>query len=309
MCFNHDHNHNHSTEKTGEVLQGRRKFVTNLAAGTAVVATGASVSSCATNAETGRKQFIGLAPGGASLSNMAAASWAEMKQKTPTSNDPRYTNRLSNIGGRISRGAGRGNQKWDYAVFDTDAKNAFVLPGNRVGFYKGMMDFTDNDDQIAGIMGHEVGHVAGKHAQERMSLQMGTQVAVAGGAILGSSQLSKKCRNMTGAQRNSCMQNANRNSQMLIQALGLGAQIGLVLPYSRRHESESDLLGVNYMNRAGYDPYQAVKLWEKMAANNPNRQPEFLSTHPDPTNRAKNIHDYIKRQEKLGSQGFKDIRT
>ncbi len=311
MCFNHTHNHtvNATVKVEDRPSEGRRKFVSSLAAGGAIALTGASVSSCATNAETGRKQFIGLAPGGASLSNMAAASWAEMKQKTPTSNDPRYTNRLSNIGGRISRGAGRANQKWDYAVFDTDAKNAFVLPGNRVGFYKGMMDFADNDDQIAGIMGHEVGHVAGKHAQERMSLQMGTQVAVAGGAILGSSQLSKKCNNMTGAQRNSCMQTANRNSQMLIQALGLGAQIGLVLPYSRRHESESDLLGVNYMNTAGYNPYQAVRLWEKMAADNPNRQPEFLSTHPDPVNRARTINDYIKRQEKMGSQGFKDIRT
>ncbi len=311
MCFNHAHNHIKKTtiKVIDKPSESRRKFVSSMAAGSAVALTGASLSSCATNAETGRSQFIGLAPGGASLSNMAAASWAEMKQKTPTSNDPRYTNRLRNIGGRISRGAGRGNQQWDYAVFDTDTKNAFVLPGNRVGFYKGMMDFADNDDQIAGIMGHEVGHVAGRHAQERMSMQMGTQVAVAGGAILGSSQLTKKCRNMTGAQRDSCMNSANRNSQMLIQALGLGAQIGLVLPYSRKHESESDLLGVNYMHKAGYDSYQAVRLWEKMAADNPNRQPEFLSTHPDPANRAQVINDYIKRQEKMGSQGFKNIQT
>lgn len=129
MCFNHNHTHTHSAPKKVEEKpsQGRRKFVSTLAAGGAVAVAGASVSSCATNAETGRKQFIGLAPGGASLSNMAAASWAEMKQKTPTSNDPRYTNRLRNIGGRISRGAGRGTQKWDYAVFDTEAKNAFVF--------------------------------------------------------------------------------------------------------------------------------------------------------------------------------------
>jgi len=72
---------------------------------------------------------------------MAGASWAEMKSKTPTSTDPRYTRRLRNIGNRISKGANRGNQQWDYEVFDSDQKNAFVLPGNRVGFYKGMMDF------------------------------------------------------------------------------------------------------------------------------------------------------------------------
>jgi predicted Zn-dependent protease len=309
MCFNHDHKSNHNTKKADTVLQGRRKFVTNLAAGTAIAATGASVSSCATNAATGRKQLVGFAPGGAALSNMAAASWAEMKEKTPTSNDPRYTNRLRNIGGRISRGAGRADQQWDYAVFDTEDKNAFVLPGNRVGFYKGMMDFTDNDDQIAGIMGHEVGHVAGEHARERMSMQIGTQVAVVGGTILGSSQLSKRCSKLTGVQRNSCLQTANQNSQRLLQALGLGAQIGIVLPYSRLHESESDKLGVNYMYKAGYEPMQAVKLWEKMAANNPNRPPEILSTHPDPANRARDLDAYIRRQEKLGSQGFQDIRT
>lgn len=312
MCFNHTHNSTPKpvvTEISETSSTSRRAFVRKIAAGGAVVATGAGLTSCATNPETGRKQFVGLAPGGESLSSMAAASWAEMKQQTPTSNDPRYTRRLANIGSRISRGAGRANQTWDYAVFDTDTKNAFVLPGNRVGFYKGMMDFTDNDDQIAGIMGHEVGHVAGKHAQERMSLQMASQVAVVGGSVLGSTQFSKKCNSLAGSQRESCMNSANRNAQMLVQALGLGTQIGLVLPYSRKHESESDLLGVNYMYKAGYDPYQAVKLWEKMAADNPNRQPEFMSTHPDPANRAQTIDAYIRRQEKMGSQGFKDIRT
>lgn len=309
MCFNHTTHNTTKTAKDTVPSQGRRKLVTGLASGGALVAASGGLTSCATNAATGRKQFIGFAPGGAALSNMAAASWTEMKQKTPTSNDPRYTNRLRNIGGRISRGAGRSNQKWDYAVFDTEDKNAFVLPGNRVGFYKGMMDFTDNDDQIAGIMGHEVGHVAGEHARERMSLQMASQVAVVGGSVLGSAALKGRCNKVPANQRQSCLSGANRNAQMMVQALGLGAQIGLVLPYSRKHESESDLLGVNYMHKASYDPYQAVKLWEKMAANNPNRQPEFLSTHPDPANRAQTIHDYIKRQEKMGSQGFKNINT
>jgi len=240
---------------------------------------------------------------------MAAASWAELKSKTPTSTDPRYTGRLRNIGGRISRGANRADKPWDYAVFDSDTRNAFVLPGNRVGFYKGMMDFTDNDDQIAGIMGHEVGHVSGQHARERYSLQVASQAAVVGGAVIGGSTMNRGCNKYQGAQRQQCLRNANRNTQYLVQALGLGAQIGLVLPYSRRHETESDLLGVNYMQRAGYDPYQAAKLWEKMAANSQRSQPEFLSTHPAPANRARTIHDYIKVQEKLGSQGFKNIKT
>lgn len=313
MCFNHSH-HSHSVNKrvsedgntkVKAQAPGRRTFVKTLAGG----GVAAALASCTTNPVTGRSQFVGLAPSGDALDSMAAASWADLKQETPTTNDPRYTQRLRSIGSRISRGAGRANQTWDYAVFDSDTKNAFVLPGNRVGFYKGMMDFTDNDDQIAGIMGHEVGHVAASHARERMSMQMASQGAVLGGSLIGSSLFSGKCDNVAAAQRSSCVDGANRNTQMLVSALGLGSQIGILLPYSRKHETESDLLGVNYMHKAGYDPYQAVRLWEKMAEDNPSRQPEFMSTHPDPANRAQVLNDYIVRQERMGSRGFQNINT
>lgn len=307
MCFNHGIS-SPAPIKVEPVVD-RRKVVKTIAAGGAAVAATTSLSACATNAETGRKQFLAFAPGEAQLGEAAASSWDALKKQTPTSQDSRYTNRLKTIGDRISRGAGRQDQQWDYAVFDTDTLNAFVLPGNRVGFYKGMMDFADNNDQIAGIMGHEVGHVAGAHARERYSLQVASQAAVVGTAVIGGTTLNRRCNNVPTEQRQSCLNNANRNTQYLVQAIGLGAQIGLVLPYSRRHESESDLLGANYAYRAGYDPYQSVKLWEKMAANNPNRPPEWLSTHPDPSNRARTLHDYIKRQEDLGSQGFTNIRT
>jgi len=245
MCMNHCGNNDTHEDKD---MLARRNLVQALGAG-AIITAAPGLTSCATNPETGRKQLVGLAPGAGQLDQMAAASWAEMKKKTPTSTDPRYTNRLRNIGGRISRGANRADKPWDYAVFDSDTKNAFVLPGNRVGFYKGMMDFTDNDDQIAGIMGHEVGHVSGQHARERYSIQMGSQLAVMGGAIIGGSQINKGCNKYQGAQRQSCLRNAGKKTQALVQALGMGSMIGLVLPYSRKHETESDLLGVNYMQR------------------------------------------------------------
>ena len=289
-----------------EAFMPRRKLLKSLAAGGAVAAS-ASVTGCTTNPHTGAKQFLALAP--KDLSGAAASSWAEMKQKIPTSSDPRYTSRLSNIGGRISRASPYANEAWDYQVFDTDTKNAFVLPGNRVGFYKGMMDFAESDDAIAGIMGHEVGHVAGAHARARMSTQAFTQGAVVAGTILGGSQLSKQCDKVEASQRNACLQSASQKTAYLQQALGLGALLGVTLPYSRKHETESDLLGANYMQKAGYDPYQSVKLWEKMAAESTSRQPTLLSTHPDPADRAQVLHDYIVRQEKLGSQGFQNIRT
>lgn len=305
MCNNPHHNHD-GEAAPHEAFMPRRKLLQGLAAGGAIAA-GSSLTACSTNPETGRKQFTAFAPG--DLSNAAASSWTEMKQKIPTSSDPRYTSRLRNIGNRISRGANRGDQAWDYAVFDTDTKNAFVLPGNRVGFYKGMMDFAETDDAIAGIMGHEVGHISGKHAQERMSTQMAGQLITVGGTVIGGSQLKKKCEKVAAAQRNACLAKAGQQTQYLYQALGLGTLLGLTLPYSRRQEAESDLLGVNYMHRAGYDTTASVRLWEKMAANSPSRQPQFMSTHPDPAWRARNIAEYITRQEKMGSQGFKNIRT
>jgi predicted Zn-dependent protease len=301
MCT-HDHTQDgHAAPH--EAFMPRRKLLKGLAAGGAV----ASVSACTTNPYTGRKQFVGLAPG--DLSGAAEASWNEMKAKIPTSSDPRYTSRLRNIGNRISRVSPFAQQQWEYQVFDTDTKNAFVMPGNRVGFYKGMMDFAESDDAIAGIMGHEVGHVAGGHARERMSMQMASQLAVVGGTVLGGVALSNKCKNVPRQQQRACSQKAQQQTAMLQQALGLGTLLGVVLPYSRQHETESDLLGANYMKKAGYDPYQSVKLWEKMAANSPSRQPTILSTHPDPADRARNLAAYIARQEKMGSQGFQNIRT
>ncbi|GGX58361.1 peptidase M48 [Litorimonas cladophorae] len=301
MC-NHEHAHG-ETEAPHVALMPRRRLLKALTIG----GTAAAVSACTTNPYTGRKQLVGLAPG--DLSGAAEASWAEMKAKIPTSNDPRYTSRLRNIGSRISRSSPFANEAWDYQVFDTDTKNAFVLPGNRVGFYKGMMDFAESDDAIAGIMGHEVGHVAGAHARERMSMQMASQLAVVGGTVIGGVALNKKCDNVPANQRTACQRSASQNTARLQQALGLGTLLGLVLPYSRKHEAESDLLGANYMQRAGYNPYESVKLWEKMAANSTSSQPTFLSTHPDPAWRARNLDAYIRRQEKLGSQGFQNIRT
>lgn len=311
MC-NHQ---NHDTEAvTGIVdpeikaMHQRRAVVQGLAAGGALTLTGGSLAGCATNLETGEKQFIGLASN-AQLDSMALSSWNEMRQKLPTSRDPRYTRRLKNVGSRIARGANRAEQSWDYEVFDQDSKNAFVLPGNRVGFYKGMMDFADNDDQIAAVMGHEVGHVAGRHARERVSQQMAGQLAVGAGTILGGMQMSKACNKYQDYQsRNACQRKASVNTQRLNQAMGLGFMLGVILPYSRKHELQSDLLGAKYMHKAGYETRQAVKLWEKMAENSPSRQPEFMSTHPDPARRAQKLHDYITLQDSLGSQGWESIQ-
>jgi len=303
MCMHHDHDAIDCPDQETKDMLNRRRMIQTLAAGGAVTASGAGLAGCATNPETGSNQLIGFV-GEKALSQMAAQSWAQAKQKQPQSTDPRYLGRLRGIGQRIARGARRDKQQWDYAVFDSDTKNAFVLPGNRVGFYKGMMDFADNDDQIAAIMGHEVGHVSGRHAQERVNTQFAGQLAVAGGTILAGSQMQKNCKNQPTQYQRQCYAKANNQTKMLNQALGIGFMVGIVLPFSRKHESQSDLLGARYMHNAGYDTKQSVRLWEKMAEASPRSQPTFMSTHPDPLDRARDLHNFIECQDRMGSQGW-----
>jgi len=306
MCINHTLASTENVSPANKAMLERRHIVQGLAAGGLLSVSAPALTGCSTNPVTGARQI--LLVGDSQLSQMAAASWADAKSKTPTSNDPRYTSRLRNVGARIARGADKEQEEWDYEVFDEETKNAFVLPGNRVGFYKGMMDFTDNDDQIAAIMGHEVGHVTGRHAAERVSQQMAGQALVMGGTILGGISMQKACDKYQGTAQRQCQQKASRNMQVLNGALGMGFQLGVLLPYSRNHESQSDLLGAMYMQKAGYDTYESVRLWEKMAENSPSRQPELLSTHPDPARRARDLHKYIKYQEQLGSQGWESIQ-
>ena len=153
---------------------------------------------------------------------------------------------------------------WESAVFvDSDA-NAFALPGGKVGAYTGIFDVARNQDQLAGVIAHEIGHVISRHHDERITRQAGAQ-GVLGlvGALLGGSGY----------------------EGLVSQGGGLLAQTGFLLPGSRTQESEADVVGQRLMAQAGFDPRGAVSLWENMIAAGGSRQPEFLSTHPDPNAR------------------------
>lgn len=249
----------------------RRDLIRGLAAGTILVA----APGCSTNPETGRNQLMLVNDG--ALASMALDAWREEKSKTPIYQDRAANDRLRRVGERIAVAANRPNDPWEFVVFNKPDKNAFVLPGGKVGFYKGLLDLTENDDQIATVLGHEVGHVTGRHAAERYSLQMSGQLAMLGAQAA--------TRNASADTRNAGM-----------QALGLGLMLGVVLPYSRDHESEADRLGLNYMHAAGYNPRQAVTFWQRMSQSGGPRQPEFLSTHPEPANRIRAIQTYIINQ-------------
>ena len=258
-------------ENAPEIHISRRAIITGLACGTVFPL----VSGCTTNPETGRSQFLLVGEG--QIAGLSAAAWTDMKTQIPQTTDSRLRGRVLDNWNRIADGAGKGDEDWEVAVFEADTVNAFVMPGNKVGVFRGMAELTENDDQLSSVLGHEVGHVTGRHAAERLSVSVASQTALQVGSIAIASQESL------------------RGFGPSLAALGGAAlQFGVVLPYSRNHETEADKLGVNYMHNAGYSVREAPRLWDLMAAQSEGqRPPEIMSTHPDPVNRAAELRQYI----------------
>lgn len=255
---------NEVLDNAPRVNLSRRELIRGLAAGTVVPIV---ASGCATNPETGRSQLLIVSEG--QIAQMAATAWNDMKKQTPISRSANLNNRVDRIWNKIAAGANRQDQQWEVQVFDTDDVNAFVMPGNKVGVYRGITELTENDDQLASVLGHEIGHVTGKHAAERFSTQILGQVALVGTQIAVSQS-----------------ESLQKYGQEIAVLGGAALQFGVLLPYSRKHELEADKLGVDYMHRAGYSVAEAPRLWELMAARSEGkRPPEFMSTHPDPLRR------------------------
>ena len=264
-------------DKAPRIRLSRRGIIKGLACGTIVPI----VTGCSTNPVTGEQQLILPGFDNASLAAMSTSAWSEMKKQTPQTGDSRLRSRVLTTWDRTAKGRSAAlkdkyNQdvayvpnEWEVAVFDTDDVNAFVMPGQQVGVYRGITELTENDDQLASILGHEAGHIDGRHSAARASAQVTAQVAMVAGQV-------------AIAQSDELRQYGNT-----LAALGGAAiQFGVLLPYSRNHELQADKLGVDYMHKAGYDVTQAPRLWELMDKKSAgNRPPEFMSTHPDPGRR------------------------
>jgi predicted Zn-dependent protease len=245
----------------------RRDIVRGLWGGTMLLGV-SGAAGCASAAEF-------FAPSDADLAPMAAQAWEQTKRETPISRDARANSRLQSVGTKIASVANIPNAQWEFVVFDSKEKNAFVLPGGKVGFYKGLMDFTENDDQVAAVLGHEVGHVAARHAALRYGQQQATSLGIAlGGALAGG-----------------VLDEGGRDAAMAI--MGAGATVGVLLPFSRNNELEADKLGVDYMHATGYDVKQSIRLWERMGAASSERPTEWMSTHPNPETRIQELRSYI----------------
>lgn len=227
-----------------------------------LLAAGALVVGCSQNDETGRSQFA-VVPDEA-LTQMADQAWSDLRAQTRAAADPAVQARLEQVGWKIVEASGRTDLAWEFVVFDRPEINAFVLPNGKVGAFKGLMDFVQDDDELAGVLGHEVGHVLARHPSERVSQQMAVELGVnVLQAILANGEYAEHAGEIAGA-------------------LGMGAMYGVILPYSRNHELEADRVGVELAQRAGLDPAGAVRFFERMAAEGDKRPqpPEVLSTHP-----------------------------
>ncbi|WP_375257119.1 M48 family metallopeptidase [Citreimonas sp.] len=242
------------------------------------------------NCRVGRRAFLGLAGGAAAtglagcdevslvsdeeVRRMGLRAWSEIRQATPLSDDPDARQAAQQVGARLLSAAGEDPAQWEIAVFAGPEINAFALPGNKIGLYQGMFGVFENADQLAAVVGHEIGHLQAEHSQERMSAAVAKEQGLA--FLRWLLQLGEV--EFAGA---------------IAAALGVGLEFGVVLPYSRRQEIEADRLGVLMMDDAGFDAREAVGLWQAMDRASQNRPPEFLATHPAPAARIAEIEQIL----------------
>lgn len=219
------------------------------------------LAGCSENAATGRRQFVIVSD--EMLAELSAQAWRDLTVQTPRVEDSSVQRRLERIGQKVADASGLQDVAWEFVAFDSPDVNAFVLPGGKVGFFKGLLDAAGGDGEIAAVMGHEVGHVAARHAAERLSQQLALSVGLQAASILLEEEM-------------------GQHADEAAAALGLGLMYGIILPYSRAHELEADRLGASMMGGAGFDGRDAVSFWRRMMADSAGRAEPlaWLSTHP-----------------------------
>ncbi len=242
------------------------------------------ISGCSTNPYTGRWQFLAIPEG--YEASLGEQSYAQVLHdpKNKISTNPREVDPVRRVADRIIEVAKRSkyaelanSYKWEVSVIKNDkTANAFALPGGKIAVYTGLFPVAKSEAGLAAVMGHEVVHALARHGGERMSQGITTQVALIGAAIgLSTSGVDPVAGGMA------------------TQALGLGAQVGVLLPFSRKHESEADYIGLLFAAEAGYDPEEAVRVWERMETMSGQQPSEFLSTHPSHGTRIQQLTEWM----------------
>lgn len=244
-----------------------------------------SLAGCETNPYTGRKQLLMTSIGQEMQMGAQAYSQVKSDPKMPPSQDPREIEPVKRVAARIVEAAKRSKYaemakqfQWEVTVIKDDkTANAFALPGGKMAVYTGMFSMAKTEAGLAAVMGHEVVHALARHGAERMGHG---QVANVGVQVVGAA---------IGLSGGNPML-----SQATMAALGAGAQVGVLLPFSRKHESEADYVGILLAADAGYDPRESVALWERMAEATGGSGPsEFLSTHPSHDTRIDQLKEWM----------------
>ncbi len=243
----------------------RRDVLKSVAALSLVSA--APLQGCTKNTHTGRKQLSFVSD--KQLTKLALQDWKQINRKYKKSKNKRNIASVGRVGKRIAAVSDI-QTNWEFTVFAGENVNAFVLPGGKVAIFDGLFKAAKNDAQLAAVIGHEIGHITGKHVNERVSQSTASNLSLV-------------------------LLSAFGVKQQTVEQVGVGLNLGLLLPFSRKQELEADVIGLKYMHNAGYNTYEAINLWRNMGRVSKSRLPEFLSTHPSPENRIEILKKEIKK--------------
>ncbi|GAA5186243.1 M48 family metallopeptidase [Ferrimonas gelatinilytica] len=250
---------------------------------------------CATHqSPTGRDQMLMFSAD--QMRELGAQSFEKIKQQETRSTDARVNAYVQCVADALTAPGVLAQvdpgqvERWEVVVFESKQVNAFALPGGHIGVYTGLLDVAQTPDQLAAVMGHEIGHVLADHGNEQVSRGQLTNAGL---------QIAQVALGASGTE----------NSDLIMAGLGLGAQVGIMLPFGRQQESESDVIGLSLMAYAGFDPSAAVTLWQNMAKASGGAPPEFLSTHPSSQTRISQLSslqsDAVPIYQKALAQGRK----
>lgn len=223
---------------------------------------------------TGRQQLVDLTR--EQEAALGLQSYREILSKEQVVQSGENVDLVRDIGRRIQAAAADVDPgfNWEYNLIESDQANAFALPGGKVAVYTGILPIVANVDGLAAVMGHEIAHAIARHGAERMAYQKLTQLGTLAAGV-----------SVSGMDP--------QQQQMVMAALGAGASYGVLLPFSRKHESEADYMGLIFLARACFDPTEAPELWKRMTANNKGAPPEFASTHPSGETRIRQFQEWM----------------
>ncbi len=223
------------------------------------------LAGCFTVPETGRQSLILIdVP---TEMQLGLSAYDQIKSETTISDDPRYNRRVLKVGRRIAAVADQPDYGWEFTVFEDDSVNAWCLPGGKIGIYTGLFKVVKNEGQLATVIAHEIGHAIARHGAERIS--HGLLLSV-GAEVIAASMDSETEEDLT-------------NIEQMKAGYGIASNLFVMLPFSRKHEYEADRIGLMLMAKAGYDPRDALKMWEAFSTYHEEQGGgtiEYLSTHP-----------------------------